>query len=75
MVLLCVFLFLMGQLLIFNVRLEKDVTVDQVNDAVYSAAESGPLSHVLQFSTMPVVSTDIIGIHILQFLMPIYAWY
>ena len=44
-----------------NVRLEKDVSVDNVNDAVRAAADSGPLQHVLQYSTLPVVSTDIIG--------------
>ena len=50
-----------GSVVDFNVRLEKDVTVDQINDAVYSSAESGALKHVLEYSTMPVVSTDIIG--------------
>ena len=44
-----------------NNILEKDVTVDQINDAVHSSAESGPLKNVLENSTMPVVSTDIIG--------------
>ena len=50
-----------GSVVDFNVRLEKDVTVDQINDAVYSSAESGALKNVLEYSTMPVVSTDIIG--------------
>ena len=50
-----------GSVVDFNVRLEKDVTVDQINDAVHSSAESGPLKNVLEYSTMPVVSTDIIG--------------
>ena len=50
-----------GSVVDFNVRLEKDVTVDQINDAVHSSAESGALKHVLEYSTMPVVSTDIIG--------------
>ena len=50
-----------GSVVDLNVRLEKDVSVDDVNDAVRAAADSGPLQHVLQYSTLPVVSTDIIG--------------
>ena len=50
-----------GSVVDFNVRLKKDVTVDQINDAVRSAADDGPLKHVLEYSTLPVVSTDIIG--------------
>ena len=50
-----------GSVVDFNVRLEKDATVDQINDAVRSAADSGSLKNVLDYSTLPVVSTDIIG--------------
>ena len=50
-----------GSVVDLNVRLEKDVTLDEVNDAVKAAADSGPLQHVLHYSTLPVVSTDIIG--------------
>lgn len=50
-----------GSVVDLNVRLEKDVSVEDINDAVRAAAESGPLQHVLQYSTLPVVSTDIIG--------------
>ena len=50
-----------GSVVDLNVRLEKDVTLDEVNDAVKAAANSGPLQNVLQYSTLPVVSTDIIG--------------
>ena len=50
-----------GSVVDLNVRLEKDVSVNDVNDAVRAAADSGPLQHVLQYSTLPVVSTDIIG--------------
>ncbi len=50
-----------GSVVDFNVRLKKDVTVGQINDAVRSAADNGPLKHVLEYSTLPVVSTDIIG--------------
>jgi len=50
-----------GSVVDLNVRLEKDVTLDEVNDAVKAASDSGPLQNVLQYSTLPVVSTDIIG--------------
>ena len=50
-----------GSVVDLNVRLEKDVTIDEVNDAVRSAADSGPLQKVLHYSTLPVVSSDIIG--------------
>lgn len=50
-----------GSVVDFNIRLEKDATVDQINEAVRSASESGPLRNVLEYSTLPVVSTDIIG--------------
>ena len=45
----------------FNILLEKEVTVDEVNEAVWEAATTGPLKNVLEYSTLPVVSTDIIG--------------
>jgi glyceraldehyde 3-phosphate dehydrogenase len=41
--------------------LNQDVTVDEVNEAFKAAAESGPLSKVLVYSTDPLVSTDIVG--------------
>tara|TARA_B100000959_G_scaffold73492_1_gene78057 strand:+ start:1899 stop:2900 length:1002 start_codon:yes stop_codon:yes gene_type:complete len=50
-----------GSVVDLNVLLEQSVSVDQVNDAVYSAAESGPIANILDYSTMPIVSTDIIG--------------
>tara|TARA_Y100000588_G_scaffold57131_1_gene55030 strand:- start:10097 stop:11101 length:1005 start_codon:yes stop_codon:yes gene_type:complete len=50
-----------GSVVDFNVRLEQMVTVDKINEAVFSAADDGPISKVLQYSTLPVVSTDIIG--------------
>tara|TARA_B100000029_G_scaffold208965_1_gene206806 strand:- start:1961 stop:2962 length:1002 start_codon:yes stop_codon:yes gene_type:complete len=50
-----------GSVVDFNVRLEIDVTVEEVNDAVKTAADNGPLKNVLEYSTLPVVSTDIIG--------------
>ena len=50
-----------GSVVDFNVRLEQDVTVDKINDAVRAAADSGSVAKVLQYSTLPIVSTDIIG--------------
>ena len=50
-----------GSVVDFNVRLEQDVTLEKINNAVHAAAESGPLAKVLEYSTLPVVSTDIIG--------------
>ena len=42
-------------------RLGKDVTVDDINEAVLTASQSNGMSNVLEYSTLPVVSTDIIG--------------
>ena len=50
-----------GSVVDLNVRLDREVTVDEVNDVIRSASESGPLKNVLQYSSLPVVSTDIIG--------------
>ena len=50
-----------GSVVDFNVRIKKDTTIDQINDAVRSAADSGSLKSILEYSTLPVVSTDIIG--------------
>ena len=50
-----------GSVVDFNVRLEQSVTVDQVNDTVRAAADSGPVADVLDYSTLPIVSTEIIG--------------
>ena len=50
-----------GSVVDFNILLEKEVTVDEVNEAVREAATTGPLKNVLEYSTLPIVSTDIIG--------------
>ena len=50
-----------GSVVDLNVRIDKEVTIDEVNDVIRSASESGPLKNVLQYSNLPVVSTDIIG--------------
>jgi len=49
-----------GSVVDLTVELEKAVTVLQVNDAVRAAAE-GPLAHVLEYQTDPIVSSDIVG--------------
>jgi len=42
-------------------RLGKDVTIEGINDAVLSASKSNKMLEVVEYSTLPVVSTDIIG--------------
>ena len=42
-------------------RLGKDVTVDDINEAVFTASQSDSMRNVVEYSTLPVVSTDIIG--------------
>jgi len=49
-----------GSLVDLIANLKKDTTVDEVNAAMKKAAE-GPLKDILEYSTMPLVSTDIIG--------------
>ena len=43
------------------VQLRKQVTVQEVHDAVRAASESPRLRGILQYSDRPIVSTDIIG--------------
>ena len=50
-----------GSVVDLNVRLNQDVTIDMINDAVLAASKEGPMSDVLEYSNLPVVSTDIIG--------------
>lgn len=49
-----------GSLIEFNVILEKDTTVEEVN-AVFKAEAEGKLKGILEYSTDHLVSTDIIG--------------
>lgn len=42
-------------------RLGTDVTVDDINEAVLDASKSDRMKSVVEYSTLPVVSTDIIG--------------
>jgi glyceraldehyde 3-phosphate dehydrogenase len=50
-----------GSLTDFTGVLAREVSVDEVNEAYAAAAESGPLADVLEFSTAPLVSSDIVG--------------
>jgi glyceraldehyde 3-phosphate dehydrogenase len=50
-----------GSIVDLSVIVEKDVSVEKVNDAFKKAASSGPLSKTLEFMEDPIVSTDVIG--------------
>ena len=50
-----------GSVVDFNVRLKRDVKVEEINDAIYESSKKDSFKKVLQYSTLPVVSTDIIG--------------
>ncbi|HEV7762661.1 MAG TPA: type I glyceraldehyde-3-phosphate dehydrogenase [Acidimicrobiales bacterium] len=50
-----------GSLTDFTGVLGREVTVGEVNEAYAAAAESGPLADVLEYSTAPLVSSDIVG--------------
>ena len=42
-------------------KLEKSVTIDEINNVVKAAANSEDMKNVVEYSNLPVVSTDIIG--------------
>ena len=50
-----------GSITDFTAILNRDVTVEEINDAFRVAAEKGPLSDVLVYSEKPIVSSDIVG--------------
>jgi glyceraldehyde 3-phosphate dehydrogenase (phosphorylating) len=50
-----------GSITDFTGILNREASVDEVNEAFKSAAESGPLAGVLDYSEEPLVSSDIIG--------------
>ena len=50
-----------GSLTDFTATLERPATAEEVNDAFAEAATSGPLQGVLEYSTEPLVSSDIVG--------------
>ncbi|WP_412062984.1 type I glyceraldehyde-3-phosphate dehydrogenase [Rubrivirga sp. IMCC45206] len=49
-----------GSLTDFTAILKQEVTVDQVN-AAFEAAANGPMAGILEYSTDPIVSIDIVG--------------
>jgi glyceraldehyde 3-phosphate dehydrogenase len=50
-----------GSITDFVGLLEREATVDEVNEAFRAAATSGPMSDVLVYSDLPLVSSDIVG--------------
>jgi glyceraldehyde 3-phosphate dehydrogenase len=50
-----------GSVVDLVVRLKQNVTPDHIHDVVKTAASSKRLKRVLEYSTLPVVSSDIIG--------------
>jgi glyceraldehyde 3-phosphate dehydrogenase len=49
-----------GSVVDLTVELDRDVTVEEVNAVMKKAAE-GPMRGILEYSTAPIVSSDIIG--------------
>ncbi len=50
-----------GSLTDFTATVERPATTEEVNAAFAEAAASGPLAGVLEYSTEPLVSSDIVG--------------
>ncbi|MGI8777605.1 MAG: type I glyceraldehyde-3-phosphate dehydrogenase [Acidimicrobiales bacterium] len=50
-----------GSITDFTAILGREVTVDEVNEAFRKAASEGPMSKIIEYSTDPLVSTDIVG--------------
>jgi glyceraldehyde 3-phosphate dehydrogenase len=50
-----------GSLTDFNVVLEREATVEDINAAFAKAARSGPLKGIIRYSEDPLVSSDIVG--------------
>lgn len=50
-----------GSLSDFTFVLKKEVTVEEVNDAIKKSAENVRYKHILRVTTDPIVSSDIIG--------------
>ena len=50
-----------GAITDFTGVLNREVTVEEVNEAFRAAAESGPLAKVLEYNVDAIVSSDIVG--------------
>jgi glyceraldehyde 3-phosphate dehydrogenase len=75
-----------GSLTDFTGVVSREVTKDEVNEAFRAAAAAGPLAEVLEFSTEPLVSTDIVGspasctfdsqlTQVIGSLVKVFGWY
>jgi glyceraldehyde 3-phosphate dehydrogenase (phosphorylating) len=75
-----------GSLTDFTGVLSREASVDEVNEAFAAAAESGPLAGVLDFSSAPLVSADIVGspasctfdselTQVIGTLVKVFGWY
>ena len=49
-----------GSMVDLTVELEKDATIEQINNAMKAAAE-GPMKNILAYTEDPIVSVDIVG--------------
>jgi glyceraldehyde 3-phosphate dehydrogenase len=49
-----------GSLVDLTIEANRETTVDEVNAAFRSAAESGPLAGILEYTEDPIVSSDIV---------------
>ena len=50
-----------GSVVDLTVECSRETSVDEVNAALKSAAESGPLEGIMQYTTEEIVSSDIVG--------------
>jgi glyceraldehyde 3-phosphate dehydrogenase len=50
-----------GSITDFTVILDRDVTIEEVNDAFRKAATEGRLKGIIKYEEDPIVSTDIVG--------------
>ncbi|HSH59823.1 MAG TPA: type I glyceraldehyde-3-phosphate dehydrogenase [Acidimicrobiales bacterium] len=50
-----------GSITDFTAVLEKETSVEEVNEAFKAAASDGPLAEILEYSEDPIVSSDIVG--------------
>ncbi len=50
-----------GSVVDLVIEVEKKVTIQDVHDVVYNASQSSKLKSILEYSTKPIVSSDIIG--------------
>jgi glyceraldehyde 3-phosphate dehydrogenase len=50
-----------GSITDFTAILDREVTIDEINDAFKKAASEGPLKGIIEYAVDPIVSTDIVG--------------